>query len=68
VLPHEGFNQRVGVYVGHHVSPDGQILDDAAWEADVDGWLPSAAEQVPESGALGVAVVAGAGRAGQRRW
>ena len=41
-LPHEGFNRRVGAYSSHHVSPHGEILDDAAWEAHVDEWLPSA--------------------------
>jgi benzoyl-CoA 2,3-dioxygenase component B len=45
VLPHEGFNRRVGVYAGHHVSPNGEVLDDAAWQACVDGWLPSAADR-----------------------
>jgi benzoyl-CoA 2,3-epoxidase subunit B len=40
-LPHEGFNRKVGVYAGHHVSPTGEVLDDAAWEASVDQWLPS---------------------------
>ena len=40
-LPHEGFNRRVGVYSNHHVSPEGEVLDDAAWEAQADGWLPS---------------------------
>ena len=24
-LPHPGFNRRVGVYAGHHVTPDGQV-------------------------------------------
>jgi benzoyl-CoA 2,3-dioxygenase component B len=41
VLPHEGFNRKVGVYAGHHVSPDGEVLDDATWAARVDEWLPS---------------------------
>ena len=44
-LPHEGFNRRVGVYSNHHVSPDGEVLDDAAWDAQVDGWLPSAEDR-----------------------
>jgi benzoyl-CoA 2,3-epoxidase subunit B len=54
-LPHEGFNRRVGVYASHHVSPTGEVLDDAAWEANADKWLPSkedrervAALMVPE--------------------
>jgi benzoyl-CoA 2,3-dioxygenase component B len=44
-LPHEGFNRRVGVYANHHVSPEGEVLDDAAWEARVDAWLPSAKDR-----------------------
>ncbi|MEI2775940.1 MAG: benzoyl-CoA 2,3-epoxidase subunit BoxB [Tetrasphaera sp.] len=40
-LPHEGFNRAVGVYAGHHVSPDGEVLDDATWAARKDEWLPS---------------------------
>jgi benzoyl-CoA 2,3-dioxygenase component B len=45
VLPHEGFNRRVGVYAGHHVSPGGEVLDDAAWAAGVGGWLPAAQDR-----------------------
>jgi benzoyl-CoA 2,3-dioxygenase component B len=41
VLPHEGFNRRVGVYAQHHVSPDGEVLTDQEWEAGAVGWLPS---------------------------
>ena len=35
LLPHEGFNRKVGVYAAHHVSPEGEVLDDAAWAAVV---------------------------------
>lgn len=44
-LPHEGFNRKVGVYAGHHISPDGNVLDDAAWSQRQDDWLPSAADR-----------------------
>jgi benzoyl-CoA 2,3-epoxidase subunit B len=40
-LPHEGFNRKVGVYAGHHLSPDGEVLDDETWEARKADWLPS---------------------------
>ena len=40
-LPHEGFNRRVGAYAGHHVSPEGEILDDQTWERRVSEWLPT---------------------------
>ncbi len=41
VLPHEGFHRKVGVYSAHHVSPDGQVLDDATWEERQRDWLPT---------------------------
>ena len=44
-LPHEGFNRRVGAYSGHHVSPDGEVLDDATWEQRQTDWLPSAEDR-----------------------
>ncbi|MCU7727720.1 benzoyl-CoA 2,3-epoxidase subunit BoxB [Actinoplanes sp. KI2] len=45
ILPHEGFNRKVGAYAGHHVSPAGEVLDDEAWHARVDGWLPGDADR-----------------------
>ena len=44
-LPHEGFNRRVGTYSSVHVSPDGEIVDDATWAAKVDDWLPGPADR-----------------------
>lgn len=41
VLPHEGFNRKVGVYAGHRVSPDGEVLDEATWQARAVEWLPT---------------------------
>jgi benzoyl-CoA 2,3-dioxygenase component B len=41
VLPHEGFNRKVGVYAGHRISPDGRVLNEETWQANVGDWLPS---------------------------
>jgi benzoyl-CoA 2,3-dioxygenase component B len=41
-LPHVGFNRSVGTFAAHRVSPDGRLLDEAAWAAGVQGWLPTA--------------------------
>ncbi|MDQ1626685.1 MAG: benzoyl-CoA 2,3-epoxidase subunit [Actinomycetota bacterium] len=40
-LPHEGFNRRVGTFAGHHISPQGEVLDGATWEQQAAQWLPS---------------------------
>ena len=40
-LPHVGFHRQVGTFRDHHVAPDGRMLSDAEWEANVDSWLPS---------------------------
>ena len=44
-LPHEGFNRKVGAYAPHHLSPTGEVLDDAAWAAGEGGWLPTDADR-----------------------
>jgi len=40
-LPHIGFHRRVGVFRDHHVSPDGRLVSDAEWQANVATWLPT---------------------------
>jgi benzoyl-CoA 2,3-dioxygenase component B len=42
VLPHEGFNRKVGAFAGHHISPAGDLLDGQDWARRADGWLPTA--------------------------
>ena len=40
-LPHEGFNRAVGNYASHFICPQGEVLDEANWEARRAEWLPS---------------------------
>ena len=40
-LPHEGFNRKVGAFAGHWISPSGDLLDQASWERQAAGWLPT---------------------------
>src|SRR5919202_653878 len=44
-LPHRGFNRRVGPFAGTHVSPDGRLMDEAAWAARASRWLPTDADR-----------------------
>jgi benzoyl-CoA 2,3-dioxygenase component B len=41
ILPHEGFNRKVGVYAGHFVSPEGDVLDEATYQRSIRDWLPT---------------------------
>ncbi len=43
-LPHVGFNRRVGLFAEANVTPDGQVVDDATWEAERARYLPSDAD------------------------
>jgi benzoyl-CoA 2,3-dioxygenase component B len=40
-LPHAGFNRKVGMFAGHHVSPDGEVLTEAEWQRRAASWLPT---------------------------
>jgi benzoyl-CoA 2,3-dioxygenase component B len=40
-LPHPGFNREVGINSGHHVTPDGNIVDESTWQANKSRWLPT---------------------------
>ena len=41
VLPHEGFNRRVGNYAGHCVSPAGEVITEAEWDRNIEKWVPT---------------------------
>jgi benzoyl-CoA 2,3-dioxygenase component B len=44
-LPHRGFNRDVGVFAGHHISPDGRLMSKDEWEAHRNDWLPTNADR-----------------------
>ena len=41
ILPHEGFNRKVGSFAGQHISPAGEILELQDWERQSAAWLPT---------------------------
>ena len=43
-LPHPGFNRQVGVNSGHHITPDGTIVDEQTWQDGQQHWLPTGAD------------------------
>lgn len=40
-LPHKGFNRKIGLFGGHHISPEGQMLSEAEWTHRHGSWMPS---------------------------
>ena len=40
-LPHQGFGRHVGFYAGAPVTPDGELVDDATYQAGLREWLPT---------------------------
>jgi len=40
-LPHRAFHRQIGNFAGAQVSPDGQVMDAAAWAARAADWLPT---------------------------
>jgi benzoyl-CoA 2,3-dioxygenase component B len=44
-LPHRGFNREVGVFAGHHISPDGDILIEDDWKSREKDWLPTTSDR-----------------------
>ena len=40
-VPHKAFNRKIGTLSGVKVSPDGQVISEEQWKANVDKWLPT---------------------------
>ncbi len=40
-LPHVGFHRQIGEFKAAKITPDGKLIDDAAWSRDSNKWLPS---------------------------
>ncbi|KAF0805161.1 benzoyl-CoA oxygenase subunit B [Alcanivorax xiamenensis] len=43
-LPHIAFNRQIGEFSGLFVSPGGEVIDQATFEANRDAWLPTASD------------------------
>lgn len=42
--PHKGFNRRIGEFAGQFITPAGDVVQEAAWEASRDEFLPTSAD------------------------
>jgi benzoyl-CoA 2,3-dioxygenase component B len=44
-LPHAGFHRAVGTFAEHCVTPEGQVVSTAEWDAQRAQWLPTDADR-----------------------
>ena len=44
-LPSAKFHRQIGMWSGHRFSPDGEMLDQATWDARSREWLPNDADE-----------------------
>ena len=44
-VPHKAFNRKIGPLSAAKIDPDGNLVSDSEWNANVDRWLPSAADR-----------------------
>ncbi|MFZ9180013.1 MAG: benzoyl-CoA 2,3-epoxidase subunit BoxB, partial [Limnohabitans sp.] len=57
--PHKAFNRNIGALSGVKVSPEGRVISDAEWNANVDNWLPSGADRAFVASLMGRVVEPG---------
>jgi benzoyl-CoA 2,3-epoxidase subunit B len=41
VLPHLGFNRKIGTLANQFITPEGKVVSEAEWNSRRDEWLPS---------------------------
>lgn len=44
-LPSSKFHRQIGMWAGHHFTPDGKLIDQAEFDQHVRGWLPTDADE-----------------------
>ncbi len=59
VTPHKAFNRRIGSLAGLRVSPEGRVVAEVEWQANVDAWLPTAEDRAFVASLMGRVVEPG---------
>ena len=57
--PHKAFHRNIGPLAGANITPDGRVVSDAEWKANVDHWLPSAGDRAYVASLMGRVVEPG---------
>ncbi|OVZ57955.1 benzoyl-CoA 2,3-epoxidase subunit BoxB [Pigmentiphaga sp. NML080357] len=58
-VPHKAFNRQIGSLSGVRVSPEGQVVSQAEWDAKKDDWLPTAEDRAFVASLMGRVVEPG---------
>jgi benzoyl-CoA 2,3-dioxygenase component B len=58
-VPHKAFHRNIGALAGVKVSPDGRVVSEAEWNANVDQWLPSGQDRAFVASLMGRVVEPG---------
>ena len=55
-LPHRAFHRAIGAFADLRVSPDGRVISDAEWLANVRNWLPTDEDRAYVQSLMGAAI------------
>jgi len=58
-VPHKAFHRKIGTLSQLRVSPDGRVIGEAEWNANVGEWLPSADDRAVVASLMGRVVEPG---------
>ena len=58
-VPHKAFHRNIGALSGVKVSPEGRVVSEAEWNANVDKWLPSSEDRAYVASLMGRVVEPG---------
>jgi len=58
-VPHKAFHRNIGTLAGVKVAPDGRVVNDHEWNAQVEQWLPTDADRAFVASLMGRVVEPG---------
>jgi benzoyl-CoA 2,3-dioxygenase component B len=58
-VPHKAFHRNIGALAAAKVSPEGRVVSQSEWNAQVDNWLPSGADRAFVASLMGRVVEPG---------
>jgi benzoyl-CoA 2,3-dioxygenase component B len=58
-VPHKAFHRNIGALSGVKVSPDGRVVSDEEWRANVSSWLPTVEDRAFVASLMGRVVTPG---------